>query len=196
MTKINFITSNKGKIKALETSFALFGVNADVVAQNLDIVEPQLDNVADVSRHKALEAFKILGEPVLVEDGGMCVEALNGFPGVYTKYAQTTIGAEGIVKLMVGKENRNAKFVSVATYINDKGEIFQFEREGGEWLVPEKVVDVTSPFAWSEFWKIIYFKEYNKTLAEFSKEELDVYFNESGKNGSIQKFAKWCIANI
>ena len=70
MNKINFITSNKGKIKSLENSLRLNNLEVHVNAQNLDIMEPQFDTVQEVSKFKALKAFEMLKEPVLVEDGG------------------------------------------------------------------------------------------------------------------------------
>ena len=191
MSKINFITSNKGKVKSLEQSLKLNNINVSVNAQNLDIIEPQFDTVQEVSKFKAMKAFETLKEPVLVEDGGFSVFELKGFPGVYTKYALKTLGADGILKLMLGVENRAAKFVSIATFVNENGEVFQFEREGGEFEISKEKVDIQSPFAWSELWKIIYLKEYNKNLCELSEQEVSEYYSRAGTNGSIQKFVKW-----
>lgn len=193
MNKINFITSNKGKIKSLENSFKLNNIDVQIYAQNLDIMEPQFDTVQEVSKYKALKAFEILKEPVLVEDGGFSVFELNGFPGVYTKYILKTLGADGILKLMQGVNNRSAKFVSVATFVNEDATLFQFEREGGEFEISKEKVDIQSPFAWSELWKIIYLKEYNKNLCELSEQEVSEYYGKAGANGSIQKFVNWYI---
>ena len=60
MNKINFITSNQGKIKSLENSLKLKDIDVCVCAQNLDIMEPQFDTVHEVSKFKALKAFEIL----------------------------------------------------------------------------------------------------------------------------------------
>ena len=191
MNKINFITSNKGKVKSLENSLRLNNLEVHVNAQNLDIMEPQFDTVQEVSKFKALKAFEMLKEPVLVEDGGFSVFELNGFPGVYTKYVLKTLGADGILKLMDGVKNRIAKFISVATFVDKNGNIFQFEREGGEFEISKEKIDIQSPFAWSELWKIIYLKEYNKNLCELSEQEVSEYYGRIGANGSIQKFVKW-----
>jgi XTP/dITP diphosphohydrolase len=193
MNKINFITSNQGKVKSLENSLKLNNIDVLVCAQNLDIMEPQFDTVHEVSKFKALKAFEVLKEPVLVEDGGFSVFELKGFPGVYTKYVLKTLGADGILKLMSGIENRTAKFIGVATFINKDGDIFQFEREGGEFEISKEKVDIQSPFAWSELWKIIYLKEYNKNLCELSEQEVSEYYGKAGANGSIQKFVNWYI---
>jgi len=59
--------------------------------------------------------------PCRVEDSGFFVEELNGFPGTYSKYVQETIGNEGILKLLEGKENRNAYFKTVIGYCDENG---------------------------------------------------------------------------
>ncbi len=191
MDKINFITSNQGKVKSLENSLKVNNIDVRVYAQNLDIMEPQFDTVHEVSKFKALKAFDILQEPVLVEDGGFCISELHGFPGVYTKYILKTLGIDGIIKLLQGVKNRSAQFVSVATFIDNDGTVFQFEREGGTFEISEKKVDKQSPFAWSELWKIIYLKEYDKNLCELSEQEVTEYYSKIGAKGSIQKFVKW-----
>ncbi len=193
MNKINFITSNKGKIKSLENSLKVNNIDVQICAQNLDIMEPQFDTVQEVSKYKALKAFEILKEPVLVEDGGFSVFELKGFPGVYTKYVLKTLGADGILKLMQGIENRTAKFISVTTFVNKDGILFQFEREGGDFEISKEKIDIQSPYAWSELWKIIYLKEYNKNLCELSEQEVSEYYGRAGANGSIQKFVNWYI---
>ena len=191
MKKIYFITSNQGKVKSLENSFKLNNLDVQICAKDLDIMEPQFDTVQEVSKFKALRAFDILQKPVLVEDGGLCISALNGFPGVYTKYVLKTLGADGIIRLMKGMADRTARFVSVATFVNSNGEVFQFEREGGEVEISQEKIDVQSPFAWSEFWKIVYLKEYHKNLCELSEQEVSEYYGKANAKGSLYKFAKW-----
>ena len=61
-------------------------------------------------------------------------------------------------------------------FVNSAGEVFQFEREGGEFEISEKKIDIQSPFAWSELWKIIYLKEYDKNLCELSEKEVSEYY--------------------
>ena len=53
--EIDFITSNKGKIAALKRSFLNAGrFDIKVNQVQADIVEPQLNNIADVSKYKAM----------------------------------------------------------------------------------------------------------------------------------------------
>ncbi|MDD4358516.1 MAG: non-canonical purine NTP pyrophosphatase [Candidatus Pacebacteria bacterium] len=195
MKKIYFITSNKAKIKSLKEQLLDKGLNIEVEGKNLNIIEPQADNVKDVSLIKAKEAFSILKQPLIVEDGGFEIEALNGFPGVYAKYILKTIGIDGILKLMKEENNRNCKSVSCTTFVNEKGEIYQFERIGGKGIISEKKSLKHSDFAWSDFWYVFYIPRFNKTLNEMTKEELfDLWSNESEKS-SITVFIKWLENN-
>jgi hypothetical protein len=74
----------------------------------LDVVEIQADSVLEVAQAKARAAFAILGRPLVVHDCGLCVAALNDFPGVYTKDANYRLGTQGLLALLRGKEDRRA----------------------------------------------------------------------------------------
>ena len=52
----------------------------------------------------------------MLEDAGLFIDALRGFPGVYSKYVFFTIGLPGILQLLQGAENRKAVFRSVYAY--------------------------------------------------------------------------------
>lgn len=48
--------------------------------------------------------------PIMIDDSGLFVDALKGFPGVYSSYVFRTLGCEGILKLMERVEQRGARF--------------------------------------------------------------------------------------
>jgi XTP/dITP diphosphohydrolase len=54
--------------------------------------------------------------PVFVEDAGLFVDSLQGFPGPYSRYVYDTVGVDGILKLMKKIENRSAHFQSVIAF--------------------------------------------------------------------------------
>lgn len=191
MKKINFITTNGGKVISLKNSFKEHNFdNIEVVQQILDIVEPQANKVAEVSKNKALQAYKILREPILVEDGGFCIDALKGFPGVYTKYILETIGVDGLLKLMEGEKNRSCGFVSCITYIDENGDIIQFESNENDLaeLTCEKTcIDCSE--AWSDIWHVYKYKKSGKTLAEISLEKTEE--TNCHKRRNIDDFVEW-----
>lgn len=197
MREINFITSNKGKVAALERALSEKGLdNVRVIGHNLNLIEPQFDTVAEVSAFKARQAFDILKKPVLVEDGGFCIEALNDFPGVYTKYILDTIGAAGLLMLMRDVNNRRARFVGHATFVDEKGQLHAFSRQGGYVLIADKMSATHSSFAWSDLWKIIYDEVSGKCLSDMTEEEVNQFYNREKSVGSVQQFATWYANTI
>lgn len=78
---------------------------------------------------KAREANRLTGMMTLADDSGLCVEALDGRPGLHSaRYAGTQ--DEKIEKLlaeMEGKTNRCAKFVCAMTLLDENGEILTVE---------------------------------------------------------------------
>lgn len=108
---IYFVTSNKGKLVEAQ------GIFDEVIQKNLGYTEIQTDTLEEVVVFGMKEVVAKLKGPVMIEDAGLFVEALKGFPGVYSAYVQKTIGNEGILKLMKDVEDRRAYFRSVVGYI-------------------------------------------------------------------------------
>jgi XTP/dITP diphosphohydrolase len=55
--------------------------------------------------------------PMFIDDSGLFVDALKGFPGVYSSYVFKTIGCDGILSLMDGVEGRGARFECCIGYM-------------------------------------------------------------------------------
>jgi XTP/dITP diphosphohydrolase len=72
----------------------------------------------DIASKKAKDAFLKYKKPVIIEDDGLFINSLDGFPGPYSSYAFKTIGNKGILNLL--KNNRKAKFVSIITFCDKK----------------------------------------------------------------------------
>ena len=129
MTKvITIITSNKGKINSLKV--ALSGLDYEVKNMNLDLLEPQFDTIEEVAEFKAKQAFDKLKSALLVHDGGLIIPSLNGFPGVYTKYASTTLGPQDFVNLMKEKEDKSCYLTQCLIYVDENGELHKFQDKG------------------------------------------------------------------
>lgn len=111
--KIYFVTTNAGKVREAEH---LFREYFDVEQINMSYPELQDNDLSKIAAYGAKYCAEELKKPVIVEDSGLFIDALNGFPGPYSSYVQKTIGNKGILKLMQNVENRRAEFRSVIGY--------------------------------------------------------------------------------
>lgn len=114
--EILFITGNNKKTEEVR---AITGLN--VTAKNLDIAEIQSLNVEDVARAKALSAFQMTGCPVIVDDTGMSIDALNGLPGALVVWFLDALKPEGILKLIANESNRKASVSTCIAYADQMG---------------------------------------------------------------------------
>ena len=108
--RLTLVTSNPGKVAEVRQLLRPFGLT--VVWGRQQLLEPQADTLEEVVRAK-VRSVRRGSSAVLVEDTGLFIEALNGFPGVYSSYAFRTIGLAGILALVNG-QSRIAVFRTVA----------------------------------------------------------------------------------
>lgn len=109
-----FVTSNVHKFQ--EAHSVLSEYKIATAKLKVEAVEIQDDSLENIAKYSVQDAVKNCGLPVFVEDAGLFVEALNGFPGPYSKYVYNSVGVKGILKLMNSVENRNAYFQSVIAF--------------------------------------------------------------------------------
>lgn len=112
--KITYVTGNKAKVGLAKQFLGPLGFEID--NKKIECPEIQADTFEEVSKYSSKYASDVLKSDVLKNDSGLVIEALNGFPGVYTHYVEDTLGEDGILKLMEGKENRKAYFVECLSY--------------------------------------------------------------------------------
>jgi XTP/dITP diphosphohydrolase len=157
---IYFVTGNENKLKEAE---AILGRKLEQINMNIDeIQEIEQDRII---RHKAKSAYEQIKKPVLVEDTGIFISALNGFPGALVKWVLKTIGNEGICRIMKDEKNRE---VIAKTYFclydNKTFNIFTGQLKGGIAFKPQG----KSGFGWDP---IFIPKGYKKSFAQMSAEE-------------------------
>ena len=79
--------------------------------------ELQSSDPSEVAVHAAVETYRAFRKPLFVEDTGLFIDSLRGFPGTNASFVFQTLGLGGILKLMDGLDVRGAEFVSsVASY--------------------------------------------------------------------------------
>lgn len=164
MKTITYVTGNWAKVESAKHALEPLGFEIDNI--KMETPEIQAEDVVEVSKYSAKWACEKLNKPVLKNDSGLFVNALNGFPGVYTHYIEDTIGEDGLLKLMDGIDNRRAYFKESIAYCEPGSEPVVFEG------ITKGMIDVkkSGTFGWS--WDFIFIPDgEEKTLGCFADEE-------------------------
>ncbi|RLE85391.1 MAG: non-canonical purine NTP pyrophosphatase, RdgB/HAM1 family [Thermoprotei archaeon] len=182
MINLAFITGNKHKV--MEASILLKEYNIEVTQVSSEKVEIQSERLEEIVRY-ALESVRLTNRHILIEDAGLFIDSLNGFPGPYSSFAYKTIGVQGVLKLMEGMENRGARFVSVAGIktLQNEVAIFRGEVEG---VITHKPRG-TKGFG---FDPIFVPKGSSKTFAEMEVKEKNVF---SHRAKALRRLAEWIL---
>ena len=120
-----FVTSNIHKYHEIQGIFAQHSPIKLKLQQTslLEIQSVDLEKIATFSLKQCNHKFD--NNPIFVEDSGLFIHILNGFPGPYSAYVFDTLGLRGIINLMRNIEDRKAYFQStIALKINNQVEIF------------------------------------------------------------------------
>jgi XTP/dITP diphosphohydrolase len=88
--------------------------------------EVQSTNLEEIAKFAAEEASIKHNRTVVVEDSGLFVRALNGFPGPFSSYVHATIGVEGLLRLMSRQTRREAYFQASLSLASPKDSSQQF----------------------------------------------------------------------
>ena len=123
--KLTFVTSNAGKLREVKKRFEESDI--EIVGERIHYPEIQADSLAEVARHGARWLKNRLEAPFMLEDSGLFIRALDGFPGVYSAYVYRTIGNRGILKLMERRSIRDAVFSTVVALVDANDRIHTFE---------------------------------------------------------------------
>jgi XTP/dITP diphosphohydrolase len=109
--KLVIASHNPGKVKEIAALLEPYGIET-VSAAALDLPEPEETGTTFVmnAELKARSAADLSGLPALADDSGLCVEALNGDPGVYTaNWAETPSGRDWDLAMRKVEDALNAK---------------------------------------------------------------------------------------
>lgn len=120
LEEIVFASHNEGKIKEIKKLLAPYGIKVkSALDMNLPDVEETGKTFEENSLLKSRTIAKFVNMPCLADDSGLCVDALNGAPGVYSaRYAPNRDFDKGMEKLLAEMEkspnkSRNAHFSCV-----------------------------------------------------------------------------------
>lgn len=166
--KIFLATGNKHKIKEIEKIFKMDNVEILSINDGIEIPEVEEDGTTfeENSKKKALEIAKFTNMITIADDSGLCVDALDGAPGVYSaryagEHGNDLDNNKKLVRELQGIENRKARFVCVITLAKPTGETYSFRGE-----VEGDIIDIPQGTEGFGYDPHFFMKEYGKTLAE------------------------------
>ncbi len=117
--KIYFATGNKGKLLEVREKFAALGIVVEQLVH--EYPEIQSDSLESVVEWGLSWLWEKHAKPVMIDDSGLFVDALEGFPGVFSAYAFGSLGCDGIIKLLADANDRAAEFRCCAGFVDEDG---------------------------------------------------------------------------
>lgn len=190
--KIVVGTSNPHKIK--EMNEIAKGYNVEFVLPNSDNFDPDEcgKDFIENATIKAIEASKISdGKFFLADDSGLCVDFLNGAPGIHSaRYAETSEKRiEKLLEALVDDKKRNAHFVCALCLVNKNGEIIHKE----EGRVFGKIAHKKAGINGFGYDPIFIVDNLGKTMAQLSEEEKNTL---SHRGQALKAMLQWVKVNL
>jgi XTP/dITP diphosphohydrolase len=126
---MRFVTTNKGKFQEAERILA--GIGVDLEMLSMEYPEMQGESLKEVVLFGLNWLRQKVEGDAIIEDSGLFIETLGGFPGVFSSYVHKTLGLDGILKLMDSQESRSAHFEScIGLLVGDEAITFSGKCQG------------------------------------------------------------------
>tara|TARA_B110000014_G_scaffold136616_1_gene94528 strand:- start:44 stop:619 length:576 start_codon:yes stop_codon:yes gene_type:complete len=179
-SELFFASSNEHKFEEVQRILSNLGVNIKLFKTTLE--EIQSNSLNEIAKRKAIDAFTKIQKSIIIEDDGLFINSLNGFPGPYSSYAYDTIGNKGIIQLLQNSEHRDAKFVAIIAYYNGIDEVKLFESS-----IPGKISKEIEKGGWG-YDPIFIPDGESKTYANVSDKD-----KFSHRAAALTKFSNWFL---
>lgn len=156
-------------------------IKISIESISIDLPEIQSLDIERIGIEKAKSAFEKIGKPLIIDDTGLYINILNGFPGPLVKWFIDSIGLEGVLRHINFNGNRNAIAKTCITYMDSdviytftgsvRGDISLTPEGGGFGFDP-----IFIPFGTT------------KTLGQMDIEEKAIF---SMRSKAVLKFKNW-----
>ena len=181
--KIYYVTGNELKVKLAKSIFEKNGI--EVIQEDIDTPEIQSLDCEEIANYSSKYAANLLNKPVLKNDSGFFIEALDGFPGALAKYAESTIKAEGYIKLLEGAKTRDAYWIEVLSYCEPGKDPVAFtSRSNG------RIANEVREGMGYDYDKIFIPDNDDRTFSQMSEEEHIKFFNQDAYLKIIEYLSK------
>lgn len=197
MKEIILATNNQNKVKEMKQKLLAFGIN--VLSQseagvNIDVEETG-ETFKENAEIKATAIYELLKKPVIADDSGLCIDFLEGAPGVHShRFAGENATDADRINIVLEKlkdvpeEKRTARFMCCVCYIDENGEkhFFEDKAEGIIGYEPKG----TNGFG---FDPIFHYENDQRSFAEYSPEEKNAV---SHRGKAVAQFIRYITKNV
>lgn len=187
--QICFASHNANKVKELGAIMPDWITIVGLADLGVEIeIEETGSSLEENSRIKARYVYDNHNIPVIADDSGLLVDALDGEPGVYSaRYAGPQKNDDDNMNLLLGRlskttSGRSAEFQTIITYIDESAKQFQFKGSVKGQIIDEK--RGANGFGYDP---IFMPDGYNETFGELSNE---VKNSISHRSIAVNKFLK------
>ena len=177
-SELFFASSNLHKFEEAQRILSNLGLSISLFETKLE--EIQSNSLHEIAKRKAIDAYSKKQKPVIIEDDGLFINSLEGFPGPYSSYVYDTIGNKGIIRLLENTKLRDAKFVAIIAYYNGVDDVKLFESS-----IPGKISSIIEQGGWG-YDPIFIPDGESKTYANVSDKD-----KFSHRSAALKKFSDW-----
>ena len=203
--KLIFGTTSKRKVEDLQNTINKMKLDIQVLSMaDIGWDRGEIDeNGSTIEENSLIKAQSILDfckehnidYPIMTDDAGLFVDALNGEPGVYTaRYADDEIALDPelpkyqcVVKLLRklnNESNRNATYRCCVTTMMSNGEYHQELGESKGTIAKEIIGELNKPY----FYSVFVLNGTNLAFNKLNSEELDETYRYSALRKSLKRF--------
>lgn len=189
-TCVVLASNNKHKAKEIKSILGdFFEVKtlSEAGIENFEVVEDGKTFEENAAK-KAIALYNLIGMPTIADDSGLCVDYLDGNPGVHTaRFAGENASDDDNIKKLLSEldgvefEKRRAHFVCVIAFVsNDIDNIEYFRGECNGYILNERRGD--NGFGYDP---VFYYPEFDCSLAEVSDDKKN---KVSHRSMALKKF--------
>ena len=178
---LKFVTSNAHKYMEAETLFKKRGI--EISWEKMKYEEIQADDNETICRDSCMKLSEKLESPFFIDDTGLYIKSLNGFPGPFASYVQETLGNSRILEIASGSA---AFFKTVVGFSNQK-QIYVFTG-----ILNGNISNRESRTNGFGYDPIFIPQGYDKELSELSTEEKNII---SHRGKALEKFIDFLLSS-
>lgn len=177
-----FYTSSSKKYSYAETIFSGdTNTNINLIHKSFDFKELQTEDPQENLLFKLNQIPHVPSSCVFIEDSTFYIDALNGFPSLYTKYILSSLGAQGIINLLAGKDNRKCYFTNHLALRTENNKVVFFSGITSGLSISHSLLEQSNATGWSDLWQILKVTDDGSFYCQLTEEHRN-FFNQQNSN--------------